>query len=104
MWQFYHQRISIPNQTYALLVDKDIIGALDGKYVVMEMGISFCHPQDNYDKKVGRDLAISRAEPHLFRVYLKEEDTTHLICQTTDTTLKFKGSHLIGVAPANYFV
>ena len=104
MHQFFHQRIIIPNQTYSILVDKDINATKVNQYVVLEMGIANCHPEDNYEKKVGRDIAVSRAEPHLFKVFLKDLEFTRMVCQTTDIVLTFKGNHLHGICPGNYHI
>ncbi len=104
MWQFYHQRVSVPNQTYAIKVDKSIDALVMNAYVVFEMGISNCHPEDNFEKKIGRNVAIGRAEPHLFKVFSKDENITQMICQTTDIVLTFNREYLIGVNPGNFFV
>lgn len=69
--QYFHQTSTegyLNRVTVALELPsvKDILNTASlhsSPNIAMKMGISYVHPNDNYSRKVGRELALSRLKP-----------------------------------------
>jgi hypothetical protein len=68
--QFLHDRQEDRGGvTHALEVDNAFLNTIEvGDIVSIECGIAVCSPKDCYNKKTGRELAISRAKETPFQV------------------------------------
>lgn len=52
---------------------------------LLRVGVSIKSPKDNFEKKVGRDVATKRLAPVGFTLdHIVQEGTTHLFCFTSE--------------------
>jgi hypothetical protein len=62
--QYHHQMAGDDKRTIAIVVpSKETLLSLMGdpeKDIVMEVGVAFCSPKDQYSKKTGRELSSDR--------------------------------------------
>ena len=66
---FYHSKEEVRYTAAVQLPTKQEIGSMVSKsqdYIQMGFGISFVHPKDNFNKRLGRSIAGQRVNNYLF--------------------------------------
>lgn len=93
--QFYHDLHS--RVTVAVLVDftaqeiMDAIGELKQPAAYLTVGIAKVHPDDNYNKSIGREVSVSKMDSKMFIVgalfYKNKKPYVQMVHKEEDKTL-----------------
>jgi hypothetical protein len=105
---FLHKRNSTVNGTLVIEIEDDDLDSIricsTGEEFFVKIGISVCHPKDNFNKKIGRDVALGRLASTFITCIFNNGAESLFLIKNTNSMLKFRGSHLIDAKQANFHI
>lgn len=102
--QFLHKRTNMLNGTLCVDVPYCINYLESGDKISIDIGIAVCHPKDNFNKSIGRNVAAGRMEKRVILCISKEDDTSSFLLVGTGLILCFRGRHLNDIKTANFHI
>ena len=102
--QYLHKRNSMLNGTIALDVPDYLPDLVEGTKVFLNIGVALCHPKDNFNKSVGRQVSSGRMSYREVLCIRKDGRESSFLIMNTDLILCFIGSHVVEIKQANFHV
>lgn len=102
--QYFHNRQILPSGEFAArggyTVAVEFLSPFTGQggACFLNIGAAYCHPEDNYNKRLGRTIAAGRMKGAKGIIEVHEDDTNisvtlgdlHLICRVSASDKKLK--------------